>query len=443
MERAEGIRHFAWHRVGSRLVVMWALARLAPAESAREFDSFPYPLDGDVGPHTYVADSARTSCRRLQPYPSTVPWDPSISEAEDFCSSLPQCGGFLFTTKQAAVAPDGVPRTQAVFCFPQSINAGTASANSAIAFTRKLYRSCDVRARLPVAIPSFHGAFQGHRRACIRLGRGLGRSPDRTPKPNLPTRQGRPQKTVRLDGTDYVVGSEVFRDQEEARRSSGDGTSHHMASESGIIYHMAGMSHASRHESLAPFALDGYFPLYGTKASAQAASLRAGGNGQASSVGPISDLGHPARWTIPPHAQTYYIPLTAPVLYLGDFMEAFALDGYFPLFRSLAAAQKASTDGTAQSHGPGGTMGHPLSWSTGEHTVFYMPSAGHQQYFGNYLDAANAEVNGELYSGRMSASRVAGLGQVQAAAAQAIAAAGMQANTAAAAATLAAAPAHS
>jgi hypothetical protein len=131
------------------------------------------------------------------------------------------------------------------------------------------------------------------------------------------------------------------------------------------------------------------------------------------------------------------------VLYLGDFTAAFALDGYFPLYRSLAAAQKASADGTAQSHGPGGTMGHPLSWSTGEYTVFYMPSSGHQQYFGNYQDAADANTDGELYSGRMSASLVAGLGQVQAAAAQAIAAAGMQENTAAAAATLAAAPAQS
>merc|ERR1712032_1628355 len=109
--------------------------------------------------------------------------------------------------------------------------------------------------------------------------------------------------------------------------------------------------------------LDGYYPLYNTSVAAQAASIRGSGNGQSTSLG-AEHVSGPRRWSIPPHGQTYYMPADGATLYTGDYVAPFVIDGYYPLYLSHALAQKASADGTVQTHGPGSETGHPLAWST-------------------------------------------------------------------------------
>merc|ERR1712187_367064 len=123
----------------------------------------------------------------------------------------------------------------------------------------------------------------------------------------------------------------------------------------------------------------------------------------------------------PPHTQVYYTPSDGAVLYSGDYVAPFALDGYYPLYKTIADAKKVSSDDSVQSHGPASDTGHPLFWSTGEFRLFYMPSNGPTKFYGTYGAAES-----ELYSTALHASSASGGdGSVlAAAAAQAVAAQG-------------------
>ncbi|CAE8617029.1 unnamed protein product [Polarella glacialis] len=411
---------------------------------AKELPTTAYPLEGGLGPDTYLPDKDLTICTPPQPYPSYPPWAPNLDSAKAFCSSLPDCGGFLFTTEAASLAGgDATPQTAAGYCQPQSFTAGSgASASSAVAFVRRLYASCDVRAALTENATSYNGDWITSRTACVRLGRGLiPNARDRTPRPNAAELREPPRRRVQLSGVSYEVGVDTFTTAEKAQSVSADGTSHTMWTADGIAYYMAGSSHATRHQSERPFDLDGYYPLYLNEAGAQAASLRASGNGLAQGVGRNSALGLPEKWTRYPHDQLYYMPIQGFTLYLGDYVAPFALDGYYPLYWTAASAAKASASGAAQSHGPESSTGHPLAWSTGEVRVYYMPAAGVTQYYGNYLQAADTKK--PTYTTQLQSAAPAGATSDAAAAASAIVAMQNPPNTASAAATQAAAPAAS
>merc|ERR1719375_1528485 len=155
-------------------------------------------------------------------------------------------------------------------------------------------------------------------------------------------------------------------------------------------------------------------------------------------------------------------------LYYGDYVAPFAIDGYFPLYRATLDAEKASTNGLAQSHGPGSSTGHPLSWSSGVIRLYFMPAAGPQRYYGNYYEEGRCRdgrcndgrspgriadghvphiqyslADAPLYShaAALRATSPVGEDAGSLSAAQVVAAEATPTNTAAAAATLAAAPA--
>lgn len=423
------------------LLAAWAVQG---STADQEFATAPFPVEGATGqPDTYLPDIGLTSCGHLDPYPAAVdlPWAPTVDEAKAFCSKRAGCGGFIYTTPAAALAQGGASLAEAAYCRPQTHLAGTASATSAIGFVRRLYASCDVRVVLPSSLSTFHGALGLVRNVCIQPSRGMSSARDRSPRPSTRHYRAAPKPMVRIDGVDYRVGEEVFIDEEAARNASADGMAHSMETSSGVEYFMPGGSHAIRDQSEKPFALDGYFPLFSTEAAAQAASTRGGGNGQAHAVGPTIPPGLPVLWTAKPCTQTYYMPSDGAVLFLGDYVAPFALDGYFPLYKTILQAQKASADGTAQNHGPGSEMGHPLSWSTGVNRIYFMPAAGPDKFYGDYVGSAAGQE--PLYAAALRPTSAAGPGIAASAAAQAVAAAAMPTNTAAAAATLAAAPAPS
>lgn len=248
-----------------------------------------------------------------------------------------------------------------------------------------------------MSVSTAYGNLAYTRQACMRPGRGLSPARTRSPKPQERKYQAQPKPTITLSGSSYEVGKEVFVNDEEARNASADGSTHAMTSSSGVFYYMVGSSHGTRDESERPFARDGWYPLYSTEAGAKAASTRGGGNGIAHSVGPTSTSGLPAKWFSAPHVEVHWMPSDGVERqYSGDFVTPFALDGYYPLYREESDAQKAATNGVAQAHGPGSTMGHPLSWSTGETLIFYMPAAGPTLHYGTYYD--ESEATAPLYS---------------------------------------------
>lgn len=424
-------------------MAVWFAAR-AVADQSLELPSVEFPVEGAGGHDTYLSDASLTSCSLLDPYPSAadMPYGPTIEQAKAFCSAKANCGGFVYTTSAAAVAQGGSV-SQAAYCRPQSFVAGTASATSGVAFVRRVYGSCDIRISINSSTSTFYGALVAARNACIRPGRGLSTAHDRRPRPRTRRYERPPKPYAELGGTRYEVGKEVFVEEAAAQNASVDGTAHVMTTASGVQYYMPGATHDTRQQSAKPIARDGWFPLYHAEASAQAASLRSGGNGQAQAVGPTTAFGLPARWAAEPQAQVYYMPTDAPGdatrLFHGDYIAPFSLDGYFPLYRSRADAEKASTSGSAQSHGPRSETGHPLAWSTGEFQVFYMPTAGPQLYYGTYVE--DSEATAPLYSTKLRPNSAAGESSAASSAAQVFAAIELPANTAAAAATLAGAPA--
>mmetsp|Transcript_41739 Transcript_41739/g.88944 ORF Transcript_41739/g.88944 Transcript_41739/m.88944 type:complete len:446 (-) Transcript_41739:189-1526(-) len=363
---------------------VWTAAVWDGARADQELVAEDYPIEGAHGPDTYIADATLTTCTLLSPYPGVVPLDPSVAEAKTFCSGRPDCGGFLYLTPAASVAGGGSSFSSASYCTPQSFVSATASATSNIGYTRRLYRSCDVKATLPTSTVSFYGSIVGSRTACVRPGRALSPARDRSPRPNARRTRAPPKPLVQLGGVDYKVGEEAFLSAQAAQNLSVDSTSHHMTSASGIIYYMPGSTHATRDQSVRPIAIDGYYPLYHTESAGQAASSRGGGGGQAHAIGPRSSLLQPVRWTSGDPSQTYYMPSSGATLFYGDYVAPFELDGYYPLYRNQSDAQKASSNGLVQSHGPQSETGHPLSWSIGENRVFYMPAEGPQRYYGNY-----------------------------------------------------------
>jgi hypothetical protein len=206
-----------------------------------------------------------------------------------------------------------------------------------------------------------------------------------------------PKPQVILGSTSYAVGLEVFLSAESARIASADGSHHEVSTARGVTYYMPGASRATRDQAEKPFMRDGWYPLYKTEAGAQAASTRAGGNGLAHEVGPTSSFGLPIKWSNAPHFQNLWMPSDGSLhRFMGDYVEPFALDGYYPLYRDEASAAKVSFDGLAQSHGPGSLTGHPLSWSTGQRQLLYMPRSGHRMYYGNYSRGVNS--TSQLYS---------------------------------------------
>merc|ERR1712216_1027535 len=108
-------------------------------------------------------------------------------------------------------------------------------------------------------------------------------------------------------------------------------------------------------------------------------------------------------------------------------------------------AVKASSSTQSQSHGPGSSTGHPLSWSTGEIRLYYMPVDGPTLYYGDYYNESLADA--PLYShtaalqNKLRVPDAVGVSSQSLSAAQMVAAEAMPSNTAAAAATLAAASA--
>lgn len=419
--------------VGILLIISTSVVH---ADLATELPTTLYPVEGATGPHTYLADSSLVGCDVLAPSPTVVPWNPTFDEAKTLCSSLPACGGFLYTTATASSAAGGSALATASYCQPQTFSSGTASATSAVSFVRYLYGSCDVTASLAISTSTFYGTLSGTRSVCLRPGRGLSKARDRSPKPNAVRHRTRPKMTVNLAGADYEVGKVAFRTEDEARNVSADGATHSMMTGSGITYYMAGFPHADRAQSELPFTVDGYYPLYNSAAAAEAASIRGNGNGLSTALGATQTSG-PRRWTIAPYAQTYYMPVDGATLYTGDYVAPFALDGYYPLYLESSAAQKASSDGSVQSHGPGAETGHPMSWSTGEYRVFYMPSSGNR-YYGTYQSEQPATPS-PLYdfAAVLPVKATPGEGLEQAAAAQAIAAATELTITLAAASTIA------
>lgn len=341
------------------------------------------PLEGSTGPHTYLASQTLVACEALDHAPTIVPWDPSPEEAMAACSTLPGCGGFLLTTTDASVASGGFALRYAQYCKPQSFTTGVASATSQIGFVRYVYTACDMKVKLTTKTTHFHGQLSSQRSTCIRLGHGVGAGvmKDRRPAPNVVKHRAQPRRMVAVAGVSYELNRDVFREQSVAAALSADGAAHVMQTASGVEYYMPGASHAEKGQ---PFALDGFYPLYETEASAQYASIRGGGNGLARSVGPTTAYAQPVKWTQPPQVQVYYLPQDGAKLFLGNYVAPFALDGYFPLYRNRSDAEAASDDGQAQSHGPGSDTRHPLWWSSGQYRAFYMPTTGHSKFYGNY-----------------------------------------------------------
>jgi len=394
-----------------------------------------------VGKDTYHADAGLISCEALDPYPSAaeVPWDPTVAMARAFCSALANCGGFVLTTPEVSLAQGEPALSTALYCQPQTFVTGESTALTGVAFVRSLYGSCDVRIELQSTAAYFHGSISFTRGMCVRDGRGLSPHRDRSARPNRQTRRSRPKPTVVLGGITYEVGIDVFIDEADARSHSTDSSVHSMIAENGAEYFMPGSSHQARNLFRMPLAMDGYFPLYASEAAAQMASTQFGGNGQAKSVGPAAADGLPARWTLAPHSQTYFMPLDGPRLYEGDYLAPFAVDGYFPLYVNASDARKASSNGLEQSHGPGSDQGHPLFWSSGEHAVYFMPSEGPDKFYGNYSQPADGVDS--LYATVLVSRASRGETAEAASARRAVAAAGLPTNSAAAAATLFAAPA--
>lgn len=347
--------------MAARTAALGALAAVLPwvvRGYSYEFPVVDLPLQGAVGPDTYRGDSSLTRCSELDARfapADEMPWNPTVEEAMAFCSARSRCGGFLYVTAAAAAAAGGQATASATYCWPQAWIAGTASFSSAVAFVRQMYSSCDLRVQLSLTVAHYHGTMSVWRRPPIVL-----------------------------DGVEYEVGRDVFILEADAQARSDDGSAHLMLAPSGAVYYMPGSSHATRDQFEPPIALDGYYPLYNSSVAAGAASTRGGGNGLSFELGPTSAGGLPARWSAAPHSQTYHMPTDGVTLYQGDHVFAFALDGYYPLYREQAQAAKASASGTARSHGPGSETGHPLAWSTGEVAMFYMPDGG-TQYHGTYL----------------------------------------------------------
>mmetsp|Transcript_6728 Transcript_6728/g.12227 ORF Transcript_6728/g.12227 Transcript_6728/m.12227 type:complete len:477 (+) Transcript_6728:151-1581(+) len=444
------------------------LAACVGADQSLELPSVEFPIEGAIGPDTYLSDASLTSCALLDPYPLAVevPYGPTVEQARAFCSTKANCGGFVYTTAAAAAAQGGaLPYiSAATYCRPRSFVAGTASSTSGVAFVRHVYGSCDIRISLSSSTSTFYGALVATRNACIQPGRGLSTAQDRRARPRTRRYERPPKAFAKIGGTSYEVGKEVFISEAAAQNASIDGTAHIMTTATGVQYYMPGATHDTREQSARPVERDGWFPLYLTQASAQAASLRSGGNGQAQSVGPTTAFGQPSWWAAEPQAQVYYMPTDAPGdsvrLFYGDYVYPFSVDGYFPLYRNKVDAEKAATSGAAQGHGPKSDTGHPLAWSTGETQIFYMPTEGPQKYYGTYveeseatapkysyviparsLDIVSSHLLGQLQNHRTTGP--AGEGPGADSAAQVYAAIGTPANTEAAAATLLAAPAWS
>eukprot|EP00928_Gymnodinium_smaydae_P019488 TRINITY_DN17485_c0_g1_i1.p1 TRINITY_DN17485_c0_g1~~TRINITY_DN17485_c0_g1_i1.p1 ORF type:complete len:428 (-),score=84.95 TRINITY_DN17485_c0_g1_i1:120-1403(-) len=408
------------------LQLLAAALRVHSAGAASELPLEPFPERGGEGPDSYFADATLTSCTAIDPYPAlaSLPVTPTVEEAKAFCSSSSICGGFVYTTSQASQAGGGPPLAAATYCKPGTMIAGTATASSAIAYERRLYRHCDVRVTLPTSTSTFYGTVTGTRKACVTVNRGLTPARARTPLPAATRRQPQPKREVTSGGVSYVVGKDVFISPDDAQALSADGSSTHVMTSDGVSYHMFGASHGAREQYRPAIALDGYYPLYTTLEAAQAASIRGGGNGQAFEVGPASALQAPTRWSLAPHAQTYFMPTDGEKLFHGNYVAPFAFDGYFPLYLAVGDAQLASSDGSVQSHGPGSDTGHPMFWSDGQMRIFYMPAAGPERFYGTYRAAATGP-----YETRPARAELGGPGTpVAAAAAQAVAAAALAAE---------------
>lgn len=401
-----------------------------------------YPVEGAPGPDTYLPNASLTSCSLLNPYPDAVflPWNPTVDQAKAFCSQKVHCGGIVYTSAAANLAQGNPNLAAASYCLPQNFVAGIPSSTSGVAFVRYTYGSCDLRISLTSTVTTHHGVLTSSREACVKPGRGLTAARDRTPRPNRRKYEARPKPIIQLEGHHYEIGKEVFVDATAAQNKSVHGTSHVMISSSGVSYYMPGATHATRDQSEKPFARDGWFPLYSTEAGAKAASIRGGGNGQAFSVGPTSPLGSPSRWLKEPHVQVHWMPADGlDRFFYGDYVAPFSLDGYYPLYRQQIDAEKASLTGTAQSHGQASSTGHPLSWSTGETRLYYMPVAGPAHYYGNYYEESLAEAPLYSHTAALKASGPVGVGKGSLSAAQVIAHEATPTNTEAAAATLMAA----
>jgi len=330
------------------------------ANQAREMPRQGMPEEGPIGPDTYLPDASLTSCSPLDPYPPVVlqPWNPTVDEAMAFCSARPNCGGFVYTPAPGNLEQSGVNRATALFCRPGSFTADATVLTFGIALLRYVYSACDLQISMEVTTTQYGGlVFQ--RSVCVRLNHGF--------LHKVPRRREPPKPQVILGSTSYAVGVEVFLSAESARAASADASHHEVSTARGVTYYMPGASRATRDQAEKPFMRDGWYPLYQTEAGAQAASTRAGGNGLAHEVGPTSSFGLPIKWSNAPHFQILWMPSDGSLhRFMGDYVEPFALDGYYPLYRDEVSAAKVSFDGLAQSHGPGSLTGHPLSWSTGK-----------------------------------------------------------------------------
>lgn len=399
--------------------VLLASSRLAFADFAKELSSELYPYEGAVGPDTYFGTSSIQGCSSLKPYPDVVPWQPTLEDVKAFCSSRTDCGGFFYWKNHGGT---GFPF--ASYCLPHSFVAGTIDV-SYLGFERRMYtEGCDLRVNVPEAVSAAYGG--GSRMACVRHAAGLSAARDiAATKPGVSQRTTRPQPVTNIAGVWYKVGTEVFASSQAASAVSPDGLSHPMLTDAGVAYYMPGASHATRKQAVGPIDVDGYYPLYPTEVAAEAASVRGGGNGTAHAVGPAGS-GTPYRWTSPPHDQTFWMPSTGAMQFTGDHVNPVNIDGYYPLYKTNAAAQKVSSNGLASSFGPESSAGQPLAWSTGEYRVYYMPAQGPALYYGNYVpEAASSQdviaVASSLYVTALAPFAAAGLGPNQASAAMAIA----------------------
>lgn len=365
------------------------LASCADANQAREMPRQNLPSEGPIGPDTYVPVASLIDCIPLDPYPplASQPWNPTVEEAVDFCSARPSCGGIVYTPAFANLVQAGVNRAIATFCRPNSfIAAGDTADVFGIALVRYVYQGCDLRIPMEVTEKLHYGSIVFQRKVCVRLGRGFLQRHDKIRRQRLP-----PKAQVTIGDISYEVGRDVFVNAKSARSASADGSSHEVSTSSGVTYYMPGSSHATRNQAEKPFVRDRWYPLYRTKAGAQAASTRGGGNGLAHEVGPMSRSGLPLKWSTAPFFENLWMPSDGSHhRFMGDYVEPFALDGYFPLYRDEADAAKVSDNGLAQSHGPGSFTGHPLSWSTGQREVLYMPQAAQEIYYGNYSSGTDS-----------------------------------------------------
>lgn len=390
---------------------------------ATELPYVAFPSEGSSKPSTYSADSGVVDCTALDPYPSAVlrPFNPTIGEALEFCSTRFDCGGVVFWSSAAISAGGGGTYAPAKYCQPQSFVSGPATTSTGVAFMRQKYHSCDVTVPLAATTTTVNGDLTWTRSACVRPGRGLASaSRERSPRPGRVKRKSRPNTFIEIGGASYQFGKEVFIDQASAESASADGSVHTNVAASGATYYMPGLTHSVWEQYMAPIALDGYSPLYNSSAAASAASSRAGGNGQFVTVGPASSVGSPARWSQEPRYQLYYMPADGVTSYYGTYVTPIALDGYYPLYETEAAALAASSSNTAQSHGPSSTTGHPLRWSSGQKRVYYMPSEGPTKYYGDYFVAeAGPPTGADLYGATLLPAALQGNSDVAASAAQA------------------------